>query len=244
MTDTQRIPALLRAERQERIPRPPADPLAARLDHAILSIGALAARPQFHAESRARAGLGRHHFPDHPARRVDPALYGVLAALDGQGMPGPTSIGIRLGLHPSTVAHHLERLERRGLVERNRYFGNRRWGQVLLTPAGRVAYETIRDGRHEVLRDLLRKWTEDEQRSLVEQVARLGDAIRALNMAAEGKAAERRREAADRRSPEEKERARRLAAERYQRYRAAREEERARREPPRRTVAIEPLGLW
>jgi DNA-binding MarR family transcriptional regulator len=244
MTDAQRIPSLLRAERLARVPLPPADPAAARLDQAILSIGALAARPQFHAESRDRAGLGRHHFPDHPARRVDPALYGVLAALVGEGMPGPTSIAIRLGLHPSTVAHHLERLERRGLVERRHYPGNRKWGQTLLTPAGKVAYETIRDARHEALRELLGKWTEEEQRQLVGQVARLGDAIRALNMAARSKASNRLREAEDRRSPEEKERARRLAAQRYRRYKAARGEERGRRRSPCRTVTVDAVDLW
>lgn len=244
MSEPQRALALLRAERLARIPRPPADPLAARLDHAILSIAALAARPQFHAECLARAGLGREFFPDHPARLVDPALYGVLAALEGQGMPGPMSIGIRLGLRPSTVAHHLARLERRGLVERRRYVGNGKWGQALLTPTGRVAYETIRDARHAVLCDLLRTWNEEGQRDLVEQVARLGDAIRVLNVAAEGKAARRRLEADDRRSPEEKERTRRLAAERYRRYKAVRDEERARRELPRRTIAIRPLDFW
>lgn len=128
-------------------------------------------------------------------------------------------------------------------MERRRYQGNRKWGKALLTPAGRVAYETIRDARHEALHELLGKWTDEERRQLVEQVARFGDAIRALDLAAQGKAMDRLRKAADHRSPEEKERVRRLAAERHRRYKATGKEARAWL-PPRRTVTIDPLDLW
>ena len=217
----QAITTLRRADREARVPREPADPLIARLDHAILSLGALPARPRFHAEVQARAGLGRHHFPEHPARRLDPSPYGVLAALAGKGMPGPSSIAVRLGLSPSTVSHHLRRLAARGLVERRPYSGDRRWSNVWLTPAGREAYETIRDARHEALASILASWRAEDREQLVGIVARLGDAVRAHNLRDHERELERRRQAAGRRSPEQREADRRLARERYARRRAA-----------------------
>jgi DNA-binding MarR family transcriptional regulator len=189
-----RVTELVREDRLARIPPPPVDPLIARLDHAILSIGALAARPRFHAESRRRAGLGGGYFPDHPARRVDPALYGVLAALDGAGMPGPMSIAVRLGLHPSTVSHHLERLECRGLIERHRYWQHRKWGDMRLTREGRDAYVTLRDARHEALADLLSQVPIDDREDLVQAVACLGDAVRRHNLDAHRRYLDGRRE--------------------------------------------------
>jgi DNA-binding MarR family transcriptional regulator len=209
-------------DRESRLPRPPADPLLARLDHAILSLGALAARPRFHTESRARAGLGREFFPNHPARRVDPALYGVLAALAGEGMPGPSSIAVRLGLSPSTVSHHLATLQRRGLVERRPYFGHRKWRDVELTPLGKDAYETLRDARHELLATLLDQWTPDERRSVVNAVAKLGDAVRMRNLDAHERSLAKAREAALDRTPEQIEKARRYQRERYARSRSGR----------------------
>jgi len=199
------------------VPRPPADPLIARLDHAVLSLGALAARPQFHNESRARAGLGRHHFPDHPARRVDPAAYGVLAALAGEGMPGPSSIAVRLGLSPSTVSHHLDRLQRRGLVERRPYFGNRKWRNVELTPAGTEAYETLRDARHEALAALTEHWTPGEKEQLAHVIGRLGDAVRVHNLRVHERRLAKARDAARDRSPDQIARAQRYQRNRYER---------------------------
>ncbi len=212
-------PSFLREAYRARTPGPPADPLIARLDHAILSIGALAARPRFHRESRNRAGLGRHYFPDHPARRIDPAHYGVLAALAGEGMPGPSSIAIRLGLHPSTVSHHLARLEQRGLLERRPYFGDRRWRHVQLTAAGREAYETLRDARHEALAALTARWTDAERAQIVEAVARLGDAVRVHNLEAHARDLERLRAIAHEAPPERAEARRRYWRERRERER-------------------------
>lgn len=235
---------LLREDRLARIPKAPLDPLIARLDHAILSIGALAARPRFHAESRDRAGLGGPHFPDHPARRVDPALYGVLAALDGQGMPGPTSIAIRLGLHPSTVSHHLERLERRGLVERRRYPEHRKWGDVRLTREGREAYVALRDARHEALADLLSGLTENERAQSVAAVARLGDAVRLHSLRAHRHYLDRVLQRTDAWTPERREHARRIGRERYHRLRAEQSENERQRQERRPVVTIGPFDDW
>jgi MarR family 2-MHQ and catechol resistance regulon transcriptional repressor len=234
-------PSFALADHKARIPKPPADPLIARLDQAVLSLAALAARPQFHAESRARAGLGRHHFPDHPARRVDPALYGVLAALAGEGMPGPSSIAVRLGLHPSTVSHHLDRLQRRGLVERRPCFAHRKWRNVELTAAGKEAYETIRDARHEALAALVRDWVPEDRQRLADLVARLGDAVRVHNLHIHERALDKAREATFRRSPEQREKARQDAHERYLREKeAAWQANRQRSGRERRSVRVSP----
>ena len=148
------------------------------LDKAIQTIGSLAARPGFHAQALARAGLTHDYFPDHPARSVDPALYGVLLALTGLGMPGPDGLAIRLGLHPSTVSHHLRRLEERGLVERRRYLIDRRMLAPRLTAQGRTALVTLQQARCQLLAAMLDDWPESEYRILSEVLGRLADDIR------------------------------------------------------------------
>lgn len=235
---------LVREDRLARLPAPPADPLIARLDHAVLSIGALAARPRFHTESRQRAGLGGRHFPEHPARRVDPAQYGVLAALDGNGMPGPTSIAIRLGLHPSTVSHHLERLERRGLIERHRFRAHRKWGDMRLTRAGREAYVTIRDARHEALKELLHGLTDDQREQVVRALALFGDAVRRHNLRAHRRDLDRVLARIDGWSPEQRRHARDVARERYTRTKRERLESERQRESRRPVVTIGPFDDW
>ena len=148
------------------------------IDKAIQTIGSLAARPGFHAQALARAGLTHDYFPDHPARSVDPALYGVLLALTGLGMPGPDGLAIRLGLHPSTVSHHLRRLEERGLVERRRYLIDRRMLAPRLTAQGRTALVTLQQARCQLLTAMLDDWPESEYRILSEVLGRLADDIR------------------------------------------------------------------
>lgn len=234
-----RTRSFLLADREARMPRPPADPLVARLEHAILSLGALAARPQFHGEARSRAGLGGYYFPQHPARRVDPAAYGVLAALADEGMPGPSSIAVRLGFDPSTVSDHLRPLQERGLVERRPYFGHSRWRDVELTPAGRDAYETLRDARHEALAALIVDWPADEKAQLTAVVGRLGDAVRVHNLAVHERCPTEARHAARRRTPEEIEKARR-----YQRARCEREHPEAVARSPRRRPTVRVPDLF
>ena len=148
------------------------------IDKAIQTIGSLAARPGFHGQALARAGLTHDYFPDHPARSVDPALYGVLLALTGLGMPGPDGLAIRLGLHPSTVSHHLRRLEERGLVERRRYLIDRRMLAPRLTEQGKTALVTLQQARCQLLVAMLDDWPQNEYRILSESLARLADDIR------------------------------------------------------------------
>jgi len=134
-------------------------------------------------------------------------------------MPGPSSIAVRLGLSPSTVSHHLARLQHRGLVERRPYFGNRRWRDVELTPAGREAYETLRDARHEALASLVEDWSPAEKRQLADVIGRLGNAVRLHNLDVHDRRLAKAREASARRSPEQIEQAKAYQRERYERER-------------------------
>ena len=68
-------------------------------------------------------------------------------------------------------------------MERRPYFGDRRWRDVELTPAGKDAYETLRDARQEALAALIADWTADEKAQLAAVVGRLGDAVRVHNLA-------------------------------------------------------------
>jgi DNA-binding MarR family transcriptional regulator len=138
-----------------RQPRSPSSPLIARLDAAIQTLASLAARPQFHAIALERAGLLPGVFPEHPARSIDPALYGVLLVLHADAWAGPSALAAELGLHPSTICHHLVRLEERGLIHRRRAAGDGRMSLVSFTEPGILGFETVRNARHPVLSGLV-----------------------------------------------------------------------------------------
>ena len=151
------------------------------LDQAIQTVAGAAARPQFHRAALERAGLTSDRFSHHPARKVDPALYGVLLALHGRGMPSPNSLALRLGLHSSTVSHHLARLEDRGLIERSRYWADGRLLAPVMTQAGMDAFVALHIARLSLLDELTGKWSRDDAQRLGTLMSRLGGELRVLN---------------------------------------------------------------
>ena len=140
-----------------------------------------AARPQFHRAALERAGITSGRLRDHPARKIDPALYGVLLALHGRGMPGPRSLALRLGLHSSTLCHHLARLEQRGLIERQRYWADRRLVAPILTPEGSDAFATLQWARLTLLDELTAPWSDDDLKALTTLMGRFAAALRVFN---------------------------------------------------------------
>jgi MarR family transcriptional regulator, transcriptional regulator for hemolysin len=67
-----------------------------------------------------------------------------------------------MGITGATLTHHLNALERRGLVRRWREAGNRRVQRAALTPAGEQLFERLREGavRHD---ERLRSQLSDEE---------------------------------------------------------------------------------
>ena len=166
-----------------RLPRPPSSPLIAKLDAAIQTLASLAARPQFHAIALETAGLLPGVFPEHPARSIDPALYGVLLALEAHAWAGPGTLAADLGLHPSTICHHLVRLEQREIIERRRTARDARMSTASFTEPGILAFETVRDARHTMLARLALGRGEESAARLASLLSDLAEDVRSMHAA-------------------------------------------------------------
>jgi DNA-binding MarR family transcriptional regulator len=184
------------------VPAEPTVQQLRRFDTAIQSIASLAARPRFHHAALERAGLGGPRPADHPARLIDPTLYGVMLALGGQGPPRPQNLALRLGLDPSTVCHHLRTLETRGLIDRRALLSRRRQSAARITAAGAQAMAALTAARHELLAYLLRDWCAAALADVVNLTAEFADDVRVFNLDVERERSNRRRSARDRRAAE------------------------------------------
>ena len=67
----------------------------------------------------------------------------VLVSLKGQRHGAQRQIAAAVGVEGPTLTHHLNRLERAGLVERTRDPDNRRVHRVVLTEAGEAAFVSM-----------------------------------------------------------------------------------------------------
>jgi MarR family transcriptional regulator for hemolysin len=78
-----------------------------------------------------------------------------------------------LGVTGATLTHHLNALERQGLVRRWREEGNRRVQQVELTPAGEALFDRLREVavRHDAR--VRARLSDDEQAQLGELLGKL-----------------------------------------------------------------------
>lgn len=166
-----------------RVPRPAPSPLIEQLDQTIQTLASLAARPQFHTMALERAGLTTAVFPDHPARSIDPALYGVLLAIEADPWLGPSSLAARLGLHPSTVCHHLARLEERSIITRRRTLPIARSAVIRFTEPGILGFETVRDARHAMLEEVALRHGDGRASRLVACLAGLTRDVRDMHAA-------------------------------------------------------------
>ena len=73
-----------------------------------------------------------------------PAWQVLLLVRTGQ-WGSKTKMAAALGVTGATLTHHLNALERQGLVRRWRDEGNRRVQQVELTPAGEALFDRLRE---------------------------------------------------------------------------------------------------
>lgn len=107
---------------------------------------------------------------------LTPTQYNVLRILRGAGTAGLTAgeIGERMITRDPDVTRLLDRLERRGLVERWRCTEDRRVVWTRITDAGRDAIAPLDAPVDELHRDLLKHMGDDRLRQLVEllEVAR------------------------------------------------------------------------
>jgi MarR family transcriptional regulator, organic hydroperoxide resistance regulator len=84
-------------------------------------------------------------------------------------------LGRRLGVEQPTVTKTLQRLERAGLVRRERDPEDNRQVIVHLTVAGRAANEPIRRARREAERQMVKGLSAEDRQRLVELLGRVRD---------------------------------------------------------------------
>jgi DNA-binding MarR family transcriptional regulator len=113
----------------------------------------------------------------HPARQVDAGLYPLLAVIEDLNLARPIDIARALTLDRSTVVRHLDTLERRGLVFRQRGVIRDLRPRVGLTAAGFTAMKALRFARISRLAAALADEPRLERRLMVLSLRRLASAL-------------------------------------------------------------------
>jgi len=114
---------------------------------------------------------------------LTPLQFATLAAVAGQ--PGVDQRGLarRIGYDTSTTGGVVERLERRGLLQRRPAPDDRRVRQLLVTEAGRTLLDAVLPAMHRAQARILAPLTPVEQRRFMDLLGRLVAANNAASRA-------------------------------------------------------------
>jgi DNA-binding MarR family transcriptional regulator len=102
--------------------------------------------------------------------------YRALVVLTMRGPQRMTELADALDVNQSTVTPMCDRLDRKGLIERERPDDNRRIVIVTIAAAGRQLVDAVMRRRRSLIRAILRKMTPGAQRSLVVALAAFAQA--------------------------------------------------------------------
>jgi MarR family transcriptional regulator for hemolysin len=105
------------------------------------------------------------------------STWQVLLLVRTQSWGTQSELAEELGLTSATVTHHLNALERKGLVRRWREDSNRRVQQVELTEDGVELFERLREVANRHDRWLRSQLSEDEVKQLGELLGRLAAGV-------------------------------------------------------------------
>ena len=97
---------------------------------------------------------------------ITPVQYAVLYCLWEKDKKSPKEIAERLKLENSTISGILERMEKKGLIERSISKEDRRFIQVLLTPKGASLEEEVLAAVEEVNSEVLSIFSDEESEVL------------------------------------------------------------------------------
>jgi len=103
----------------------------------------------------------------------------ILVSLKSGQHGAQRDIAAAVGVEGPTLTHHLNRLERAGLIQRSRDPDNRRVHRVLLTEAGEAAFGSMRDAAQAFDRRLRGALTEPQLAELAQALAALRGAVQA-----------------------------------------------------------------
>jgi DNA-binding MarR family transcriptional regulator len=102
--------------------------------------------------------------------------YRALVVLSMLGPQRMTALADSLEVNQSTVTRMCDRLDRKGLISRERPDDNRRIVIVTIAPAGRQLVAAVMRRRRSLIRSILRKMTSDAQHDLVAALAAFAQA--------------------------------------------------------------------
>ncbi|MFI6231318.1 MarR family winged helix-turn-helix transcriptional regulator [Micromonospora echinospora] len=127
-------------------------------------------RAYLQMQNRLTAHLGRQLQQDSGLSLAD---YEVLVALTdaGEGRLRPFALQRQLEWEQSRLSHHLSRMQRRGLVDREGCPGDRRGAFVVLTPAGREAIEAAAPGHVATVREFFLDQLDRDEVATLERLA-------------------------------------------------------------------------
>jgi DNA-binding MarR family transcriptional regulator len=109
---------------------------------------------------------------------IDQAGMAVLYVLYGETSSlRVTDLAARLGIDPPAVTRKAQRLERLGLVSRERDTGDARASLLRLTPEGREVLRRFLLARHQWLATILADWPPAECREFARLITRFADDI-------------------------------------------------------------------
>ncbi|MEV0330571.1 MarR family transcriptional regulator [Micromonospora echinospora] len=127
-------------------------------------------RAYLQMQNRLTARLGRQLQQDSGLSLAD---YEVLVALTdaAEGRLRPFALQRQLEWEQSRLSHHLSRMQRRGLVDREGCPGDRRGAFVVLTPAGREAIEAAAPGHVAAVREFFLDQVGQDEVATLERLA-------------------------------------------------------------------------
>lgn len=105
---------------------------------------------------------------------ISPGQVGVLLLVRANPGVNQTRVGNALGIDRSTLVAVIDRLEGRALIARTPSPKDRRSHALMLTPAGETYLETMLPRLREHERQIAVGLTDDERRTLIDLLARVG----------------------------------------------------------------------
>lgn len=109
------------------------------------------------------------------------AQHRLLVLLAAHGPQSVGQIAEQLGVNPSNASRHCDRLQRLGLVTRNRSADDGRVVQIALTAAGRRLLDAVTGHRREALAEVVRRLPEGERADVLAALRRINAASREIS---------------------------------------------------------------
>ena len=113
---------------------------------------------------------------------IDRALFPLLVRIGASGSISVVELADQVGRAQSTISRQMPKLERLGLISRQRGLHDQRTREAAITAAGERAVQSITAARRRLLGQLLSKWSVKDRVTLAQLNRKLADAMKAGRM--------------------------------------------------------------